>query len=154
MESLLSYLRAHPFLESMSPRLTEIIVGCASNVKFDAGDFIFREGETANSFYLLRHGKVSLEVYAPEGGSVHIQTIGSGELLGWSWQFAPYTSHFDARAMEMTRAIQLDAKCIRQHCEKDYELGYEILKRFAHVIHSRFEAMRFQLIELQASRTY
>ncbi len=148
METLHGYLSEHPFLKDLDPKHIDLIVGCASNVRFDANQYIFKEGQEANEFYIIRHGKISLEVYRPNQGPLSIQTIGEGEVLGWSWLLPPYRWHFDARALELTRAIALDGKCLREKCEQDHDLGYEILKRFTHVIMQRLQATRIQLLDL------
>jgi CRP/FNR family transcriptional regulator, cyclic AMP receptor protein len=111
MKTLEGILAKHPFFSRVDPRYHQLVVGCASNVRFNAGEFIFQEGREANTFYLIREGKVALEVVAPGHGSLTIETLGGGEMLGWSWLIPPYRSQFDARAVEMTRAIALDGKC-------------------------------------------
>jgi CRP/FNR family cyclic AMP-dependent transcriptional regulator len=146
METLKDILTAHPFLSGLDDRQLDLLVGCASEVRFDAGQFILREGEEANQFYLIRHGKVALEVSAPQHGPIIILTLDEGEILGWSWLVAPYRWRFDARAIELTRAIALDGKCLRTKSEEDHDLGYELLKRFAHIIDKRLAATRMQLL--------
>ncbi|MDE2215843.1 MAG: cyclic nucleotide-binding domain-containing protein [Planctomycetota bacterium] len=148
MQLLEPYLAEHPFLKSLESNHLKILAGCASSVQFDAGQFILREGEDANNFYIIRHGKVAIELFAAERGAITIQTIGAGEILGWSWLIPPYQWRFDARAIEITRAIALDGKCLRTKCEQDHNLGYELLKRFAHVIALRLEATRLQLSDV------
>jgi CRP/FNR family cyclic AMP-dependent transcriptional regulator len=148
METLEPILGEHPFLKSLEPRHLHLIVGCASNVRFDSGEFIFREGAEANEFYILRQGKVALEVFAPDRGPIVIDTLDAGEILGWSWLIPPYHWHFDARAVELTRAIALDGKCLREKCEKDRSLGYELLKAFAYILQQRLEATRLQLLDV------
>jgi len=146
METLKGILAEHPFLTGLKDRHLDLLVGCASNVRFDAGQFILREGEEANQFYLIRHGKVALEVLAPGHGPIIILTLGEGEVLGWSWLVPPYRWRFDARAVELTRAIVLDGKCLRTKSEEDHDLGYELLKRFAHIIEKRLAATILQLL--------
>lgn len=153
MQTLEPYLAEHPFLKNLEPHLLKIIVGCASNVRFDAGQFILREGEEANNFYIIRHGKAAIEVFAAERGPITIQTIGEGDILGWSWLIPPYCWRFDARAIELTRAIALNGKCLREKCEHDHDLGYELLKRFAHIITQRLEATRLQLVDVYGAHT-
>lgn len=152
IKTLEPYLAEHPFLKGLEPQHLKIIVGCASNVRFDTGQFILREGEEANNFYIIRHGKVSLEIYTPDRGPITIQTIEEGDVLGWSWLIPPYHWHYDARALELTRAIALDGKCLRMKCEQDHNLGYELLKRFAHIITQRLEATRLQLMDVYSVR--
>jgi CRP-like cAMP-binding protein len=148
METFQRIVAEHPFFEGLAAEHLQLIVGCASNVRFDAGQFIFREGEEANQFYLIRHGRVALEIAAPQGPPITIQTIGEGEILGWSWLIPPYHWHFDARAIELTRATALDGKCLREKCEQDHDLGYELLKRFAHIMDQRLQATRLQLLDV------
>jgi CRP/FNR family transcriptional regulator, cyclic AMP receptor protein len=148
MENLERILVDHPFFQGMPKEHLDLIVGCASNVRIEAGQFVLREGEEANHFYLIRHGKVSLEVYAPGRKPLTILTLGEGEVLGWSWLVPPYRWRFDARALEMTRAIALDGKCLREKCDKDHDLGYELIKRFSVIMVEHLQATRFQLLNV------
>jgi CRP/FNR family transcriptional regulator, cyclic AMP receptor protein len=148
MENLEPILTAHPFFSGMRPEYLELLVGCASNTRFDAGQFILREGQEANDFYLIRQGKVALEVHFPERGPISIQTLGEGDILGWSWLVPPHRWKHDARVVEMTRALALDGKCLRQKCESDYRLGYELLKRFSQIVVQRLESTQVQLLDV------
>jgi len=148
METLERVLTEHPFLEGLETRHIKLLVGCASNVVFKPGEYLFREGEQANSFYFIRHGKVVIETFAPQKGPITIQSREAGEVTGWSWLVPPYLWHFDARAFELTRAIALDGKCLREKCEEDHDLGYELMKRFSLMIAQRLEATRLQLMDV------
>ena len=153
METLEPILVEHPFLKGLSQSHIDLIVGCASNVRFEAGHTIFHEGDEANQFYIVRHGKIALEIFAPNRGSLIVETLSEGDILGWSWLIPPYQWHLDAKALELTRAIALDGKCLRTKCEKDHELGYELLKRFSHIIEQRLEATRMQLLDIYGERS-
>jgi len=148
MENLEKYLSEHPFLSGLSPEHLKLITGCASNVVFKAGQFIFREGEAADKFYLIRQGQVVVETFVPQKGPLVIRTRSEDDIFGWSWMVPPYKWHFDARAAELTRALAIDGKCLRTKCEEDHNLGYEIMKRFATVIAERLEATRLQLMDV------
>jgi len=152
METLEPILAKHPFLKGLDPRHLKILVGCASNVRFNAGQFLFHEGEEANEFYMIREGKVAVQIQGAERGPITVQTIGEGDVLGWSWLIPPYRWRFDAKALELTRAIALDGKCLRTKSEEDHDLGYELLKRFAGIIVERLEAARLQLLDVYKSR--
>ena len=145
MKTLEGILSRHPFFDGLDPRYIELAVGCAANVRFNAGEVIFREGEEANNFYLIREGKIALEVFSPGHGSLTVQTLDDGEILGWSWLIPPYHWRFDARAAEVTRAIAFDGKCLRDKCEQDHDMGYELLKRIASILGERLDSTRFQL---------
>lgn len=148
MQTLEPILAQHPFLKGLKSEYIKLIVGCASNVRFNAGQYLFHEGEEANQFYMIREGKVAVEIQAAERGSITVQTIGEGDVLGWSWLIPPYHWRFDARAVEPTRAIALDGKCLRTKSEEEHDLGYELLKRFSAIIAERLEATRLQLMDV------
>ena len=148
METLQKILAEHPFAQGLEERHAALLTGCAANVHFDARQLIFREGEEANQFYLVREGKLAVELLAAERGAITILTVGAGEVLGWSWLVPPYRWKFDARALEPTRAIALDGKCLRIKAEQDHDLGYELLKRVAHIMEERLQATRLQLLNV------
>ena len=148
METLGPLLAQHPFLKGMDAAQIKLLEGCASNVRFEKGKYIFRESEEANQFYIIRQGKVALEIYTPDRGPIIVSTLGEGDILGWSWLIPPYNWRFDAHAIDDTRAIALDGKCLRTKCEADHHLGYELLKRFASILEQRLEATRIQLLDI------
>ena len=148
METLEPLLAEHPLFSGMEERYLHILAGCARNVRFESNDVIFRQGETANEFYLLRTGKVALQLFADRRGPLTILTLEEGEVLGWSWLSPPYRWKFTACALETTRAISLDGRCIREKAETDHDLGYELLKRFVQVIEERVRATSLRLLNV------
>jgi len=125
-----------------------LISGCAKNVVFRAGEYIYREGQKADAFFLIRHGVASLEVHVPARDPLVIETMGDGEIIGWSWLVPPYRSRFDVRAVSLVRAVSIDAICLRNKCEEDHSVGYEFYKAFLPVISDRLSATRLQLIDM------
>lgn len=152
MTAIKQVLAEHPFLKGLTEEQFVTIAGCAYDATFESGEFIFREGQEANSFYILTHGRVALEVFTPGRGPINIETLSEGEVLGWSWMFPPYHWHFDARSLELTRAIAFDGRCLRIKCEDDHELGYQLVMRFANVMAGRLQATRMQLIDVYGVR--
>jgi len=148
MPTLEPILAAHPFFKDLEPRFLALVAGCAANGRVHAGEFLFREGTEANQFYLIRHGKVALQIFVPEQGPRTIATIEAGEVLGWSWLFPPFRWHFDAQALELTRVLVFDGQCLRAKCEADHDLGYALMQRFAQVMMQRLQATRLQLLDL------
>ena len=148
MGTLETIISEHPFLKGLAPPHIELIAGCASNVRFNKGDYIFREDEEADRFYLVRHGLVALDVFVPQRGPVTIDTIQEGEILGWSWLFPPYRWHFDVRALELVRVTAFDAACLRGKCEADPVLGYSLMSRFAQIMIERLQWTRLRLLDL------
>jgi len=114
MKTLEGILSKHPFFDGLDPRYIQLAVGCAANVRFNAGEVVFREGEEANNFYLIREGKVALEVSVPGHGGLTIQTLHDGEILGWSWLIPPYRWRFDARGGERPeRSRSMESVCVK-----------------------------------------
>jgi len=147
-QSLEALLGRVPFLAGLPSDRTALLAGCARNVHFDAGELLFREGEPADVFYVVRHGDVAIETFVPARGAVVIETIGAGEALGWSWLFPPYRWHFDARALSGVRATSFDAACLRDKCSADPALGYELMGRFAQVLIERLQWTRLRLLDV------
>jgi CRP/FNR family cyclic AMP-dependent transcriptional regulator len=147
-EDLTEILRQHPFLADLPEEHMKTIIGCASNVRFEEGTYVIREGQLADKLFLIRTGRVALEIDVSERGPLRIQTAGPGEVLGWSWLVSPYRWHFSGCAVTDLRAVALDGKCLRTKCENDHEFGYELFKRLSHVMQQRLEATRLQLLDV------
>jgi CRP/FNR family transcriptional regulator, cyclic AMP receptor protein len=152
MENLERVIAEHPFFAGLDGGFTNLMVSCASNIRFKAGSYILREGDAANTFYLIREGKVAVEILAPQHKPIIVATLSVGEILGWSWLLPPFQWKFHARAVDDVRAIALDGKCLRTKCEENHDLGYEILKRFAQIVEQRLDATRLQLLDVYAVR--
>jgi CRP/FNR family cyclic AMP-dependent transcriptional regulator len=148
MEAIDTLLRASPVFEGLDPEALGLIAGCASNVHFDQGAVLFREGDPADTFFLIRHGTVALEMFVPARGAAVIETIEAGEVVGWSWLFPPYRWHFDARALTQLRATAFDGACLRGKCDEDPALGYELMSRFAQVLIERLQWTRLRLLDV------
>lgn len=148
MEGLERIIREHQFFRDLDPRFVALVVGCAKNVRFEAGEYLFREGGEADQFYLIRHGRVALEMASPNDGAVTIQTLGEGELVGLSWIVPPYRWAYDARALELTRAVSLDAVCLRRKLDDDHDLGYEVMQRLVPVLIDRLQGTRLQMLDV------
>src|SRR5450432_2170145 len=131
----------HPFFIGISPPHIRLLADCAMRSQFTTGQVIFRKGETANRFYLIEQGRVTLESSSGDN-VVRIGEVGPGDLLGWSWIFPPYQWHFHARAVEPTKAIFLYGTILREYCEADPALGYELFKRMSEVMMRRLQAAR------------
>lgn len=148
MESLETIIKELPVFKGMKPEHLTPIVDCASNVKFDEGQVFFLEGDEANTFYVVRHGLVAIEMYAAARGRLVVQTVKEDDVVGWSWLFPPYRWHFDVRAVEPTRAIAFDGRCLRGKCDENPELGYALMKRFASIMMERIQATRLQILDV------
>jgi CRP-like cAMP-binding protein len=142
------FLKQNSLFKGMTQDQIELLADCARLVEFEEGQVIFRQGESADTFYVVREGRIAVDIPAADRGTMSIQSLGAGDTLGWSWLFPPYLWHFDARAVEATSTIALDGKCLRGKCDADSAFGYEILKRFSAMVVERLQATRIQLLDM------
>jgi len=140
-------LRRHEFFAGMDPQYLALIAGCARNVVFADGEFLFREGAPAETFYLVREGAVALEIAAP-GRVLTVQSVGAGEMAGFSWLIGPHRWQFDGRAVGRVHAIEMNGGCLRAKCDADPRLGYDLMQRFASLATRRLQATRLQILDV------
>jgi CRP-like cAMP-binding protein len=148
MEGLERILRQQRFFAEFPAEQSALIAGCARNHRFAAGQYLFHEGETANEFFLIRHGHVALEIAVPARAPFMFSTLGEGEIVGAAWLIPPYRWTIDARAVETTLALGISATCLREKCEADHHLGYEMMKRFLPVLVNQIHAAQLQILDV------
>jgi CRP-like cAMP-binding protein len=148
METVEPILAAHPFFKGLEPRHLQRVAACATQVQFKPGEFLCRDGDEARQFYVICQGRVSVEIFSQRRGPVIFQTIGEDGVLGWLWFEKPYHWHLDARALELTRALALDVGCLLRQCEENHDLGYELMKRYAHSLAVKFRVTKLQLMDM------
>jgi len=151
MNDLTQILSREPFIQGLDASHIELMASCASNMKFGPNDYLGREGNKADTFYFIRSGRVNLEIHAGSRGTLTIQSLEDGDVIGWSWLVTPFRWHFDIRAVSKTRVLALDGKCLRQKCDADHHLGYTLMKKLAHLMEERLKATRMQLLDVYAS---
>ncbi len=151
MKTLDELVAESPLFAGLDGEYLRLIAGCGQNTGFEAGTYLFREGEPADTFYLIRHGRVLLETFVPGRGAMTIETLDQGEVIGWSWLFPPYRWHFDARALDLVRVVAFDGACLRGKCNDDHTLGFYLLNRFTPVMLERLQAARLQALDVYGS---
>jgi CRP/FNR family cyclic AMP-dependent transcriptional regulator len=152
MQSLGQLLTEHPFFASLDDDTVSRLESCSRNVHYRAGDYLFRAGEAADTFFVIRRGRVALDVYAPGQGVVVLDTVEEGDVVGWSWLVPPYQWFFDARAVHEVSAISVDATCLRAKCDEDLALGYALMQRVAQVMYQRLQDARVRLLDLYGAK--
>ena len=148
MRSLQELLSEHPFFAGLDEATVSMLVGCARNVHFRPGEYLFREGEAADRLFVVRRGRVALDVHRPGHAGMVVDTVDEGGVVGWSWLVPPYRWFFDARAVHEVSAVAVDATCLREKCERDPALGYALMQRVAQVMYHRLQSARVRLLDL------
>ncbi len=147
MQTIEQYLPEHPFFEGLDEQAIALMAGCAVNVHLRPGEYLFREGEPADTFFVIRSGRVAIEMRRPTERVV-LDSAHEGDVVGWSWLVPPYRWTFDASATEETSAIAFDGQCLRGKCEADPALGYALLQRVVQVMSRRLQSARVRLLDL------
>ena len=151
-KAIAEIIRDHQFLRGLRPEYQRLLADCATRMRYEKDELIFRDGDPANRFYLIEQGRVSLEAHP--GGcrqAESVAIIGPGDVLGWSWLFPPYCWQFDARTLEPTEAIFFYGSRLREYCEQDHAFGFEMMKRMTQVIIQRLQGARRLLLEAKPS---
>jgi CRP/FNR family transcriptional regulator, cyclic AMP receptor protein len=151
MDTMAPILAAHPFFQGLDTRFLQLVLDCASRETFKPGEFLCRDESEATKFYVIHHGRVSVEIYRARRGPVTIQSLGETDVLGWLWFDQPYHWHLDAKALELTRVISLEVKCLRAKCDQDHDFGYELMRRYAHHLAVQFRVTKLQLADMYGS---
>lgn len=152
MRTLETIIAAHPFFAGLDPAIAQTISGCGKQVRFEKGAYLYRQGDPADTFYVLRHGRIGLELPGPHGGII-FHTDHEGDILNAAWIVPPYRCNSDARALEASVAVALDGACLRGKCEADTALGYELMKRFVPVLVERLMDARVQALDIYGKAT-
>ena len=146
-QKLYALIAEQPFFKGLNSQQLQLLANVALEMQFETGAIIFEEGSPANRFYLILEGEVLLESEMEDRNVIPIQILGPGDDLGWSWLFPPYSLHFSARAVKPTRTIFFYGTRLREQCEQDHELGYQIMKRIAEVATQSLRATQRRLMQ-------
>ncbi|MFF0341316.1 Crp/Fnr family transcriptional regulator [Kribbella sp. NPDC004875] len=133
--------------DALGPSRREFLLRTAGEVEYDDGERLFDEGGPADRCWLIRHGRVALDTAVPGRGQVVLQTLGPGDLLGWSWLVPPYRWHFGARAVGTVRATAFDAEQLRLLADQDPALGYALTRQLLVVVLDRLQSTRARLLD-------
>ena len=147
LQELCALIAQQSFFKGLNTQQLQLLAASALEMKFETGATIFEEGSPANRFYLILTGRVELSSEMEDQNVIPIQTLGSGDDLGWSWLFPPYAMHFTARALEPTTTIFFYGIQLREQCEQDHELGYQLVKRIAEVATQSHRATQRRLMQ-------
>ncbi|MEO7931591.1 MAG: Crp/Fnr family transcriptional regulator [Chthoniobacterales bacterium] len=130
-----------PALSTLSLATKEAARRFAMRTRFKKGEIIFRENEGADRFYIIENGYIDLGYFGP-GEDQLIETLGPGEVLGYSWMFEPYRWQSDAKAASDVEAIFCYATPLRALCENDPQMGWELTTWCAAILQKRLRHLK------------
>ncbi|WP_434599964.1 cyclic nucleotide-binding domain-containing protein [Streptomyces sp. A5-4] len=142
-----------PLLKALPPEGRERLMTLKRQSAFATGVRIFEEDQRAKKFWIIQTGTVDLDLHVPGRHAAVVETLGPGDLLGWSWLFAPHTWHLGARAATPVHALEFDAEQVRALCERDPVFGQALTRCVAEAIAHRLQSARPRLLDRRASPT-
>ena len=146
-QSITEYLSAHEFFSEFSDDSLKFLCECSSTREIKKGQILFLQGEHADKFYVVRSGRISIQMPAIMGPTLEIQTVDEDQVLGWSWLISPYRWNFQTKAEEDSELLQFDGTAILARCEQEPKFGYELLKKFAGLMSVRLNAARLKMMD-------
>ncbi|MFI7413444.1 cyclic nucleotide-binding domain-containing protein [Streptomyces sp. NPDC049627] len=126
------------------------LMSLAHEARFPAGIRLFGEGGRADHFWIIRSGTVALDMRVPGRRPVVLETLGFGELLGWSWLFPPHGWRFGAETVGLVRAHEFDAGAVRRMCADDPAMGHAVTLWVGGVVARRLHVARSRILDLYA----
>ena len=141
-------LAGHTFLRGMADGHLAALSRLCWVAPVRRGHLFFTEGDAAHRFWLICSGHVALDLHAPGGRELIVETLGQGDLLGLSWLVPPYQWQFSATAVHDTMTFEFNADEVRAVCESDPGLGYQLLQRVMSAASSRLQATRVRMLDL------
>ncbi|MCH0539670.1 cyclic nucleotide-binding domain-containing protein [Streptomyces sp. MUM 203J] len=135
---------------SLPPRGTAALLALSDDVSFAPGSRLFEEGRRADRFWVVRTGTVALDTHIPGRSPVVVETVGAGELVGWSWLVPPHVWRLGATAATAVHARQFGAAEVLELCARDPVVGEALARYVAGVVGRRLEATRTRLLDLYA----
>ena len=146
-QSTAEYLSTHEFFSGFSDDVLKFLCGCSSTFAIKKGQILFRQGENADKFYIVRSGRISIQMPAIMGPSLEIQTLGENQVLGWSWLISPYKWNFQAMPEADSELLMFDGIAILARCDQEPKFGYELLKKFAALMSKRLDVARQKMMD-------
>ncbi|ABM62272.1 Crp/Fnr family transcriptional regulator [Halorhodospira halophila] len=145
--SIANILSDQEFFSGLERAHVEFLAECAAARSLEQDEVLFRNGDAADAFYLIRSGGVVLEVPAISGPTLEVQRLGADQIIGWSWLIPPYRWNFNARAEDTTELLVFDGAAVIARCEADPAFGYQILKRFSALMSERLDVARQRMMD-------
>ncbi|MFE0042827.1 Crp/Fnr family transcriptional regulator [Streptomyces albireticuli] len=139
---------ATKLLRTLPTEYRDRLMTLAREVSFPEDTRIFEEQGRADRFWIIRSGAVTLDLRVPGRRVAAVETLGTGDLLGWSWMFPPYEWGFGAEALSPVRAYEFDGGEARALCEEDPALGFAVVRAVAEILGHRLRAARTRLLDL------
>jgi CRP/FNR family transcriptional regulator, cyclic AMP receptor protein len=146
-----SELGQHAFARELTSGQLEALASLAVRVEWPSGGRVFEEGGKAERLWLLRTGRIALDLRVPGRERIIVETLGPGDELGLSWLTPAAQWQFGAIAQLPASAYEFNSTALVDLCEADHELGYQLTRRLLVTAIARLQAARIRILDLYAA---
>jgi CRP-like cAMP-binding protein len=119
------------------------------------GEYLFLLGDTAQYLSVVVEGRIDLCFPMHYGGTVKdvtIESVGSGQTVGWSALVKPYRFTLSARAVEPAQVMDFGRHDLLQMFDSDPEIGRVLMSRISEIASIRLATFQALWVrELQRS---
>lgn len=150
--NLLKMLSETRFADGLRNEHLQCLCRAARLLRIPANKMLFKEGQVEDELFVVSSGHVRLSMNVPGRGEVPFLTAGPGDLVGWSGVISDGRMTATAIAAEDTLLIAVSGQRLRELCQCEPDLGYELMRRIAQVLSQRLLSTRLQLLDLFADR--
>ena len=146
-------IRRYPYFGGLSIDRINLLANIAEEVESEQGQYFHQEGDDISKVYIIVEGEVSLLTTLPQQGKeVVINTLGTGDVFGWTSLLPPYTAGAGAKSGTNCKLIEFDAVDLRTKFEDDYEFGYLMMIKIAQIIRERLDSIVIETLAYQAEQ--
>ena len=116
------------------------------------GEWLFREGDPANAFYILLKGRVKLSL--GETGHIVYIVSNAGEAFGWSSLIGRESFSASAECMAESKLLNWDKDKLQKIIEKDPANSVLLYKRLAELLGNRLMQSYRIISSVSPAETY
>ncbi len=140
-------LKQFVMLGYLTDDMLQCLVPITEMLLYDEHEMIFKQGETADRFFLLKKGKILLEQRITKTLTVSLSAIKPGFSFGWSAMLDKGVYSTDALCAEPCTVYSFRESKIKKAMENDHSLGFIISRRLLYVLKKRYDARTEQFVK-------
>jgi len=108
-------------------------------LRFEEGEIIFRRGDPADMFFMLKRGKILLEQRISDKVTISMGTVKPGFSFGWSAMLEDEKFSLDTVCGEPCEVLRIRSRTLLDMIEDDHSMGYRFMRRLLHVVRKRLD---------------
>ncbi len=139
-------------LQNISNEMLERILPLVQSNSYNERDVVFEAGQTADMFFMLKQGKILLEVEVSETVIISLNSIKPGYSFGWSALIpgSSYTSY--AVCGEPCKVLSVHGNSFLGLLHQDHTMGYVFMEGVVKILKNRLERRTDQFLKVMSKQ--